>query len=146
MTIVRNETTERRTYLYRLLALLTLICSFILLSLPGSWIEFFQTWIHQWWPWPSSGLASSDFPLDKLVHATLFALCAALVVRGWTTLRQRWWLVCGLLFLYGALTELIQRFVPGRSSTLADLLADGIGVSIGVGFALMYLRKRPSVE
>lgn len=143
---MRNDTVVWRTRLYRRLALLVLISSFILLSLPGSWIESVQTWMHQWWLWPSSGLASSDFPSDKLVHASLFGLCATLFVRGWTTLRQRWWLVCGVLFVYGILTELMQRYVPGRNSTLGDLLADGIGVGLGVGFALMYLRKRPSLE
>ena len=47
-----------------------------------------------------------------------------------------------MLILYGGATELIQRFVPGRSATLGDLLADGVGVLVGVGVALLYLRRR----
>lgn len=50
--------------------------------------------------------------------------------------------MCILLFLYALLTEMIQRYVPGRSATLGDLVADGIGVSLGVSVALRYLRDR----
>jgi len=56
--------------------------------------------------------------------------------------RERWLWVCVMLTLYGGVTELIQRYVPGRSATLGDLLADGVGVLAGVGLALWYLRKR----
>ena len=58
--------------------------------------------------------------------------------------RQHWWAVCLLLFVYGLVTELIQRYVPGRSATLGDFLADVIGVVIGMTAALVYLRKRIS--
>ncbi|MDA1372066.1 MAG: hypothetical protein O2971_15050 [Proteobacteria bacterium] len=36
---------------------------------------------------------------------------------------------------------MIQRYVPGRSATLGDLLADGVGVLVGVGVALLSLRS-----
>lgn len=135
-------TGERRTRRYRLLALVSFFAILTALSLPGHWIVALQTWIHPWWPWPSSRLMSSNLPIDKLIHASLFAACAALFVRGWTSLKERWWLVCVLLILYGVVTELIQRVVPGRSATLGDLVADGVGVIIGVGAALLYLKRR----
>jgi len=47
-----------------------------------------------------------------------------------------------LLLLFGVLTELIQRYVPGRSATVGDLLADCVGIGLGVGVALVYLRGR----
>ncbi len=136
---------ERRTRRYRRLAWATFIAILLMLSLPGHWIEGLKVWIQALLQFPPSGLESWDFPTDKLIHASLFALCAALFVRGWTTFQDRWWLVCLMLFLYGLVTELIQRFVPGRSATLGDLLADGMGVVVGVGMTLLYLRNRPKM-
>lgn len=40
----------------------------------------------------------------------------------------------------GALIEVLQAFVPGRSSELADLLADAAGVAAGTTIALLWLR------
>ncbi|MDO9318864.1 MAG: VanZ family protein [Gammaproteobacteria bacterium] len=135
-------TGERRTRRYRRLALGSFVAISMLLSMPGHWIEALQIWIHPWWPWPSSTLMSSNLPIDKFVHASLFAVCAALFVRGWTTFRERWWLACVVLILYGVVTELVQQVVPGRSATPGDLVADGVGVMIGVGAALLYLNGR----
>ncbi|MSR12194.1 MAG: VanZ family protein [Gammaproteobacteria bacterium] len=139
---IRTKDPQLRTSRYRLLALASFITILLILSVPGHWIEAIQSWLQLWWPWPSSSLASADIPFHKLVHASLFALCAALFVRGWTMFRERWLWVCVMLTLYGGVTELIQRYVPGRSATLGDWLADGVGVLAGVGLALWYLRKR----
>ena len=127
-------TGDRRTRRYRLLALASFVVILVFLSLPGHWIAALQSWVQLWWPWSSSDSIPSNFPTDKLIHGVMFATCAALVVRGWA--------VCLMLFLYGMVTELIQRYVPGRSASLGDFLADGVGVLIGVGVALVYLRKR----
>jgi VanZ family protein len=138
----RPAVLARRSLVYRRLALLMLLLSLIVLSLPGHWLAALQDWIRPWWPWPSSGLGPSTLPIDKAVHALLFAVCGALFVRGWGTLRERWWLLCAALFLYGGLTELLQRYVPGRSASWGDVVADGIGVLVGVGLSLVYLRRR----
>ena len=133
---------DGRTLWYRRLAWVSLFSIIIILTLPGHWIEALQVWALTWWPWPSSGLASSPLPIDKVIHASLFAVCAALFVRGWTTFRERWWVICLMLFLYGVVTEVIQYFVPGRSASIGDLLADAAGGVIGVVAALAYLRGR----
>lgn len=127
--------------MHRATAIAALLATAILLSLPGNWIESLQSFIHPWWPWPASGMASSGIPLDKVVHVSLFFVCGALFVRGWSFLRQRWYLLCGLLLLFGVLTELIQRYVPGRSASVGDLVADAVGILLGVGLALVYWRR-----
>ena len=124
------------------MAFASFVAILIFLSLPGHWIAFLLSQISLCWPSHSSDLISSNFPTDKLIHALLFAICAALFVRGWTSFRKRWWIVCLILFLNGVATELIQRVVPGRSATIGDLLADGLGVIVGVSVALIYLRGR----
>ncbi|MEA3292637.1 MAG: VanZ family protein [Pseudomonadota bacterium] len=67
------------------------------------------------------------FANDKLGHLLTFLLLALLVDHGWP----------GAAFLsrkalpllaYGAAIELIQHFVPNRSLSFADWVADGAGI------------------
>ncbi|WP_419177022.1 VanZ family protein [Desulfosediminicola sp.] len=137
-----NIKTTKRTQHYRHISIIAAILVLFLLSIPGQWISALQLYIHPLWPWPSSGLASSEIPIDKVVHASLFLVCGALFVRGWHVLQQHWYLIFLLLLLYAVLTEVIQIFVPGRSASIGDLIADVVGIGVGVGFAVVYLRKR----
>jgi VanZ family protein len=86
---------------------------------------------------------------DKLGHAVGYAGlgalgCLALRAEGLASL-----LAVGLALLasvaYGALDEWRQAFVPGRFTSLADLLADGLGAALGVAAAgwlrLAWLRE-----
>lgn len=86
---------------------------------------------------------------DKLAHAVAFMVMAGLVsmaasvsIRRWST---RGWAWFGWLFavVYGATDEIHQRFVPGRSSDVFDLLADAIGASVAaVVFYFWHVRRR----
>jgi VanZ family protein len=80
--------------------------------------------------------------LDKVVHAFMYAVLGALLVRalagGWdrpVTLRMA--LVAVLLAtLYGLTDEIHQAFVPARQSDPIDLVADGLGAAVAA--AAMY--------
>lgn len=67
--------------------------------------------------------------LDKLYHAAAYAVlmawcaCATPVAR-----RAR---LAGWLLVLGVAIELAQRYVPYRSSSLGDGLADALGIVIG---------------
>lgn len=43
--------------------------------------------------------------------------------------------------LYGAVTELYQSFLPGRSAQFADLVADGLGGFLGAILAAQVARR-----
>tara|TARA_R110001592_G_scaffold114824_11_gene315019 strand:+ start:5007 stop:5423 length:417 start_codon:yes stop_codon:yes gene_type:complete len=133
---------DPRGKVYRRLAQWMVVVILIAMFLPGQGVEAIQSYVHSWWPWPSSGLASSKLPIDKVVHTFLFFLCAILFIRGWRVFRQHWYLVLLYLIILGILTEWLQQYVPGRSKSLGDLLADGVGVVAGVVLALAYLRRR----
>ena len=51
------------------------------------------------------------------------------------------WALAGVAFaltvLYGAVDEVHQAFVPGRSASEADLALDAAGAALGVGLALL---------
>jgi VanZ family protein len=80
---------------------------------------------------------------DKVVHAALFAVLAALA--AWARAAQhrvRWPAAVGAA-LFGAFTEGQQHFIPSRSMELGDLLADTGGAMLGLAlFAALALRRR----
>jgi VanZ family protein len=92
---------------------------------------------------------SSHFPhADKLVHFSAWALLAAFVPVLLAHWRLRLAAIAGL-FLLGGMVEIVQGFIPGRSSSLADLGANGLGVLAGVGsgvlLAVFVARRRRDV-
>lgn len=84
-------------------------------------------------PKPLEGFESG---LDKVGHLMAFT---ALAFAGYLGVPTRSALLFGLL-AYGGLIEVLQLFVPGRSSEWGDWLADGIGIAFGAGLAAFLLR------
>ncbi len=87
---------------------------------------------------------------DKLIHAVEFGVLGFLVGRaslltwpGIATPRVGA-LAWVITFAFGFSDELHQAFVPGRSSELADLVADGFGGALGVLLSIVWVRKRGS--
>ena len=74
---------------------------------------------------------------DKIVHATEYAIFAALLTNALSrgAIRKLSWRVAGLAVLiatlYGASDEIHQMFVPQRTPDVLDLLADATGSVVG---------------
>lgn len=81
--------------------------------------------------------------LDKVAHATAFGALAFFTIRALLAYGQplRRALLLGVVIavLYGVSDELHQRFVPGRSPDVLDLVADTAGAMIA---ALVWRRIR----
>ena len=80
---------------------------------------------------------------DKVVHAVVYAVLAALCLRP---LRRSWpalppWLAVAIAALlatiYGVSDELHQRLTPGRNADVNDVVADAIGAITGATGALI---------
>jgi hypothetical protein len=85
---------------------------------------------------PASDVPSSPPGVDKLVHATLFA---ALALTGrWAGLARG--ALASVLVLYAAASEVVQGLI-GRDAAVGDLLADVVGVLIGL-LAWQWLARR----
>jgi hypothetical protein len=116
---------------------------------------------------PGSAFPRVDAPgLDKLVHVALFAplgwlLLAALLPRAGEEpaaaaapeLRRRRLRLLGRLLLalalgvaWGALDELHQYCVPGRSVSSWDFLANALGVCLALALWLALARRRTACE
>ena len=96
-------------------------------------------------------LPSTGNVTDKQAHALAYGSLAFLCLMGLT--RWQWRRIAGtavltafvLAVLYGISDEIHQMFVPGRTSELADVLADATGAAIAVGaawaWAILFARR-----
>ena len=81
-----------------------------------------------YWPNPP-GVGATGIPLDKIVHIAIFAAVAALGVRAGLPRAP----VGALLAVQAICSELLQAWlVPGRGGDLGDLLADAVGIGVGI--------------
>jgi len=113
-------------------------------------------WLRAWWPallymagiFTLSSISDFSnlgpkimwqlvFDFDKVAHAILYAGLAVMVLRA----TQSPALSLPITFLYGVSDEVHQYFVPGRSMSIADAIADLVGASIACG--VWYWRKKP---
>ncbi len=102
-----------------------------------------------------AGLPIERFPLgDKGVHFVEYGVLGLLLAhacfRTWPrhhVLRTASLAVLVTL-LWGFVDEIHQAFVPGRSSDVLDLVADGLGAMVGAGarYAASFVTSRPATE
>ncbi len=85
------------------------------------------------WFW-SEGPDSPFFVSDKWVHGVTFA-ALALWFSGQYARRSYWRLIMGLV-AFGLLIEMTQRMVSYRTAEWMDLLADLLGLAVGMVVAL----------
>ena len=101
------------------------------------------------WVWPlviavliftassRSSVAGPRIPhFDKVVHFSVYGLLGTLACRAIAGSRGAWWALAAV-YAYGATDEWHQYFVPGRSTEVADWVADTAGAAIAI---LMYRR------
>lgn len=98
-----------------------------------------------------SGIAIPMGAPDYLAHGVGYSGLGALLMRALaggrlSAMSWRWVLVATLIGgLYGVSDEFHQSFVPGRHSSISDVVADTVGSLVGAtGAALLgaYLRRR----
>lgn len=81
------------------------------------------------------------FSFDKVGHFGMFFIGALLWMRTWPDRAARVF-AAGLAFSVG--TELYQGLLPllGRSADPFDVLADALGLAVGLGLALWLQRRQ----
>jgi VanZ family protein len=82
---------------------------------------------------------------DKDVHGSLYGGFALIVLRALAKRWDRVTLATGLttivlVVLYGISDEFHQSFVPGRTSDVFDVIADGLGATAAVVIAWLFAR------
>jgi VanZ family protein len=91
---------------------------------------------------PQSDVPPAPPGVDKLVHLALFA---GLALTGrWAGIGRR--VLAAGLVVYAAVSEVVQGVTPlARTASVADWLADVVGVLLGLGlWALLTRPRRPA--
>ena len=84
-------------------------------------------------PGPSG--APSLFCLVKLDHVSAFAALTLLARAGWPTLAR--WITAATLLAYGIGIEVLQGSpLINRTASVSDVLADAVGIALGLGLSL----------
>lgn len=110
-------------------------------------LEALRSWKNSWWP--TSVSTSSGLGIDKFVHLILFAVCAILACRAWQSILGITTVLVSLL-IFAGLTEIAQHFIPGRSMSFGDMVADATGILAGIviwnGYRLSQLTDDNSLQ
>jgi len=124
-----------KTFKYFIPAVIWLVTSLILLTLPGSAFPK-ENWLNFIWA-------------DKLIHIGMFALltllwCYAFFKSNPSNNLLKIFLITGFVFIiYGAAMEFVQKYwIPNRSFELEDIIADTIGVILGFLFSYRIFIKK----
>ena len=86
---------------------------------------------------PGDTYFPSFFSADKVLHVGEYAVLGYLVARALgnygLTKKKLFIRALALCVLYGISDEVHQMFVPHRFPSVMDILADGLGSSLGIG-------------
>lgn len=88
--------------------------------------------VVSWFAFAPVHFDDRELPLDKLRHLAAFGTLAWVAMQGFGRGRRAVPAVAAALLAYGVLIELVQRHVPGRHASLADVLADALGIGLGL--------------
>jgi VanZ family protein len=80
--------------------------------------------------------------LDKVAHFAAYLVLGFFLARGAAHWRIAMWWALSMGVAYGASDEWHQSFVPGRSPSVGDWIADAAGSAAGVLIFVWLLRSR----
>jgi VanZ family protein len=92
---------------------------------------------------PMSRVTWQEFVIKKSAHVIEFGVLAAFLYRAFlgsgTGKKNAFRISLLTSIVYGVLDEVHQRFTPGRTSTIRDVLFDTMGALIGLFFVRRFL-------
>ncbi len=92
---------------------------------------------------PGQELMPLPYNTDKLIHAFIYAILGFFLTGA---LPERRLLAIIIGMLYGITDEIHQSFVPMRSCSFYDWLADAIGIMLGSYIFILWSRRDDKKE
>jgi len=89
--------------------------------------------------WPTSESMPLHTAWDKADHVAAFAALTILGLRAWPSCPLR---VLSGMFLYGVLIEVLQAFTSWRRGDWRDVVADVVGLALGILLLRAWERRR----
>jgi len=86
--------------------------------------------VISWFAFAPVQFDDGELPLDKARHLFAFAALAWVATQGFG--RARTAAIAMALLAYGVFIEIVQSQVPGRHASTADVLADALGIALGL--------------
>ena len=109
-----------------------LVVSLAFLLAPAESLLDTKIWVSRWLPFADRiDAMNATQHSDKWLHLGIFALLGWLGAQAWRQQPARRRQLLGGLLLVAVATECLQYWVPGRSPSLGDLLADLAGLLLG---------------
>jgi VanZ family protein len=92
---------------------------------------------------PSVTVAAFGLGVDKWVHAASYALVAGLAAASGQQRRRTLALIAVVVGVtaFGVGVEVAQSFVPGRTTSAADAVANAVGAAVGVTGWWLFVRR-----
>lgn len=78
---------------------------------------------------------------DKVAHVLVFAVLGWMALVAWP---HRLLVIALGLGLYGPLIEMLQALTPSRSASVADAVADWVGLALGLALARLWVQRARS--
>jgi len=97
--------------------------------------------------WPDVSVGPDVGGLDKVVHFSMYAGFAYLLLRA-SRYRASWGrvvIVLAGIAVFGLLDEVHQAYIPGRSASIADWFADILGGACGAMLSRLRAAAHPSL-
>lgn len=88
---------------------------------------------------PSAALGN-DLQSDKLAHFIAYGVMGLLAYISVDSIRKKSYLFIFVISL-GAVLELFQLYIPGRSASYSDIIANTIGASLGYFIAWIVISR-----
>ncbi len=100
---------------------------------------------------PGDEIPEWEIPhIDKIVHFLMYLVLSLSLARAltgkiretvsWTRYSRRLIFCILCIFIFGAIDEWHQQFVPGREMSLADWFMDALGALLGALLTIQYRR------
>ncbi len=100
--------------------------------------------VVSWLAFAPVSFADGGLPLDKARHLLAFAALAWVAVQGFGHPRKPLTTaaIAAALLAYGVFIEAVQATIPGCHASLADVVADALGIALGVLLARAFSAVR----